>query len=61
MIDENYAHHYGTAEEKEVYGIRVKNSFYVSNTSPYSLTHSLTYLLTYSLTYSLTHSLTHST
>ena len=29
MIDENYAHHYGNAEEKEVYGNRVKNSFYV--------------------------------
>ena len=43
MIDENYAHHYGTAKEKEVYGIRVKNSFYVRNTSPYSLTHLLTH------------------
>ena len=33
MIDENYAHHYGAAEEKKVYGIRVKNSFYVCEAS----------------------------
>ena len=49
MIDENYAHHYGNAEEKEVYGNRVKNSFYVW--------HQLIYLLTCLLAYSLTHAM----
>ena len=54
MIDENYAHHYGTAEEKEVYGNRVKNSFYVRHQRIYSLTHWLTHSLTHSFTYILT-------
>lgn len=30
IVDENYAYHYGSDYEKEVYGKRVKNSFYIN-------------------------------
>ena len=30
MRDENYAYHFGTAEEREIYGRRVKDCFYVN-------------------------------
>ena len=32
-MDENYAFHYGSAEEKKIYGDRLKASFFLQSTA----------------------------